>query len=362
MSSPALIVTGASGLIGVKTVEALARDQPVFALDAKPPRRVPKGATYIPCDFTRDSDVDHAFDEVARRAAGVPIASLIHLATHYDFSGGPSPLYRSLTVDGTRRLLRALRSFAVEQVLFSSSLWVMKPVADEAEVITESSPIEATWDYPTSMIEAETVLQQERGSIPALILRVAGVYDDKCHSLPIAHHIHRIREKAFESYFFPGDTNHGQPFVHLDDLVECFQKAVQRRSQLAPLETLLIAEPDVMTYQELQDEIGTLLHGKEWPTIRVPAPLAKAEAWLKEKWAGPEDSFIKPWMIDLADAHYPVSIGRAHRLLTWDPKRRLRNTLPLMIGRLFQDPKGWYQENELPCYDDVETTEKGRHV
>jgi nucleoside-diphosphate-sugar epimerase len=82
---------------------------------------------------------------------------VIHLAAYYDFSGEPSPLYRTLTVEGTRRLLRALQQFKVEQFVFSSTLLVMKPV-EQDEVNTERSVTEneeEMWDYPRSKIEAE---------------------------------------------------------------------------------------------------------------------------------------------------------------------------------------------------------------
>jgi nucleoside-diphosphate-sugar epimerase len=274
---------------------------------------------------------------------------VIHLAAYYDFSGDLSPLYDKLTVEGTRRLLRQLQRFAVEQFAFSSSLLVMKPV-EEGEMIAEDSPVEATWDYPESKIKAEEVIRQEHREIPVVVLRIAGVYDEDCHSIPIAQQISRIYEKTLESYFFPGDASHGQAFVHLDDLVDCFRKCIERRRQLGAHELMLIAEPDVMSYAELQDRLGELLHGKEWPTIRIPKVAAKAGAWVQEKMAGEgEETFIKPWMIDLADAHYPVQIERARQRLGWDPKRRLRDTLDEMVRRLKRDPKGWYERNGLPA-------------
>jgi nucleoside-diphosphate-sugar epimerase len=103
-----------------------------------------------------------------------------------------------------------------------------------------------------------------------------------------------------------------------------------------------------MSYAELQDQIGELLHGKEWPTIRIPKVAAKAGAWVREKLAGEvEETFIKPWMVDLADAHYPVAIDRARRKLEWQPKHRLRDTIDDMVRSLVADPQGWYKENGL---------------
>lgn len=257
----------------------------------------------------------------------------------------------NFTVEGTRRLLRQLQPFDVEQFVFSSSLLVMQP-AHQGDVITEESPTTAAWDYPRSKLEAEEVIRREHGDVPAVVLRIAGVYDEDGHSIPITHQIARIHEKKLESYLFPGDAAHGQPFVHLDDLVECFVRVVERRKELGPYEVLLIAEPEATSYAELQERIGELLHGKEWPTIRIPKLLAKAGAWVQDKLADDDEpTFIKPWMIDLADAHYPVEIERARTRLQWEPRHRLHDTLKEMIRRLKRDPRGWYERNGLPVAD-----------
>ena len=125
------------------------------------------------------------------------------------------------------------------------------------------------------------------------------------------------------------------------------RRAVDQRHRLGEQELLLIAEPDLMSYADLQDRIGELIHGKEWPTIRIPAAVAKAGAWVKDK-VSEEEAFIKPWMIDLADDHYPVAIARAQARLGWTPRRRLRDTLPVMIAELKRDPRRWYEQNKLP--------------
>jgi nucleoside-diphosphate-sugar epimerase len=89
-----------------------------------------------------------------------------------------------------------------------------------------------------------------------------------------------------------------------------------------------------------------LIHGEEWPAIRIPKAVAKAGAWAQENILGKE-TFIKPWMIDLADTHYPVEIERARIRLGWEPQHRLRDTLSKMIGSLKQDPQRWYEINGL---------------
>jgi nucleoside-diphosphate-sugar epimerase len=345
---PVVLVTGSAGLIGSQLIEACVPYYRVAGLDVKRPKQEVAGAEWIECDMTKDRSVKKALDTVRERY-GERIASVIHLAAYYDFSGAPSPLYRTLTVEGTRRLLKGLQLFQVEQFVFSSTLLVMRPVEQEDEVITERSPVELeeeAWDYPRSKIEAERVIRQERGAIPAVILRIAGVYDEECHSIPLAQQIARIYEKRLESYFFPGDVNHGQAFVHLDDLVDLFQQVVEMRYELGSHEVFLIAEPDVMSYDELQEQIGELIHGEEWPAIRIPKAVAKAGAWAQENILG-QESFIKPWMIDIADTHYPVEIERARIRLGWQPQHRLRDTLSKIIGSLIRDPQRWYEINGL---------------
>jgi hypothetical protein len=64
-----------------------------------------------------------------------------------------------------------------------------------------------------------------------------------------------------------------------------------------------------------------------------------------------EEPFIKPWMIDLADDHYELDITRARQLIEWEPKRNLRDTLPVMVENLKRDPAKFYEENNLELPD-----------
>ena len=198
---PVLVITGASGLIGRRLAKKFADEYNVVALDIEALHV--EGVCWIRCDLTNE-DAVYAALETLKSKYGTQIASVIHLAAYYDFSGEPSPLYSELTVEGTRRLLRGLRSFTVEQFVFSSSLLVQES-SDNDHSITAYSPVDAEWDYPQSKLEAERVIAEERGETPTVILRIAGVYDEDCHSVPIGQQIARIFEKQLESYFFPGD-------------------------------------------------------------------------------------------------------------------------------------------------------------
>jgi len=357
---PLVLVTGSSGLIGTRVARALIEDHRVVGLDVvDPPDAFPDEAGFVECDLTDDAKTDAAVRQVVREH-GDAVASVVHLAAYYDFSGEPSPLYQELTVLGTRRLVKALREHThTEQIVFSSSLLVMKPVEQEGEVIDEESDVRAEWEYPKSKLEAEAALRETHGDVRVVVLRIAGAYDAWGHSPPITQQIWRIREKKLESFLFPGDRAHGQSFVHLDDIASCIRATVLHRAELGPWEVFLVGEPQVLAYGELQDRIGEAIHGREWPTIRIPASVAKAGAWAKEKLPGVgEDQFIKPWMVDMADAHYPVSVARAKQRLAWEPRHRLADVLPDMLANLARDPKRFYRINDLPDAEDAEAEEE----
>jgi nucleoside-diphosphate-sugar epimerase len=350
---PLILVTGSEGLIGDAIVTSQHEKYDIASFDVARPHKRPDVQDFIPCDLTSDASVEQALATL-RQHRGNRLASVVHLAAYYDFSGKPSPLYCDLTVEGTRRLLRGLRSFDVGQFIFSSTHIVMAP-SEAGEPITEASPIGAEWDYPKSKLAAEKVIREERGDIPAVILRIGGVYDESGHAVPIAQQIARIYEKRFESFFFPGDPSAGQAFVHLEDLVDLIARVVDRARDLSPYEVFLVAEPETVSYDELQEIIGREIHGREWPAIRIPKLVAKMGAWVQDKLSD-EEAFIQPWMIDLADRNYPVSPERAQQLLDWQPRHRLRHTIPEMIRRLREDPAKWYETNNIPVPESVART------
>jgi len=347
---PTVLVTGSTGYLGSAVTTDLAKDHQVIALDQRAPADgVPQGVAFVECDLTDDASVRTTLAAI-REQHGPSLASCVHFAAYYDFSGEPSPLYDELTVEGTRRLLSGLRDFALEQFVFASTHIVMKP-AEQGDVITEQSPVDPAWEYPESKLRTERLIAEEHGDVPAVILRIAGVYDEDTRVVPIAQQMRRIYEKQVESYLFPGNATHGQAFLHLADAVSCVRRTIEQRANFDGFDVFLVAEPDVMSYDELQEQLGELIHGHAWPTIRIPKAVAKFGAWVQEKMGSSEDeTFIKPWMIDLADDHYPIAIDHARRTLGWEASHRLRTTLPKMVGRLLSDPEHWYRVNgfELP--------------
>jgi nucleoside-diphosphate-sugar epimerase/uncharacterized membrane protein len=345
MQSNVIVVTGSSGLIGSAVAARFAKDFHVVGFDRQGPPHPPPEVEWVSVDMTSDESVQKGL-RLLEEHHGVRLAAVIHLAAFFDFSGEPNPLYETVTVQGTQRLLNGLKRFQVEQFIFSSTMLVHAP-CEPGQRINEDWPMEPKWAYPESKVKTEALIRAERGSMPVVLLRIAGVYDDRCHSIPLAHHMQRIYERHLTSHLFPGHLSHGQSFIHLDDLIDAFALAVEGRAQLSPELTLLLGEPETVSYDELQHQFGRLIHGEEWETAQIPKPVAKTGAWVQDTMPLVDDPFIKPWMIKLADDHYALDISRARSTLGWAPTHTLRETLPKMVSALKADPVGWYREHKL---------------
>jgi nucleoside-diphosphate-sugar epimerase len=305
---------------------------------------LPTNASFEEIDLTSDESVAVALAKIGkRRRRG--IASVIHLAAYFDLTGEPDPRYEQITVRGTERLLRGLQPLEVDQFIFASSMLVHRG-ARPGQLINEDWPLDATLPYRASKIETERLIHVQRCQVPIVYLRPAGVYDDLVHNAFLAHQIARICEGDLTSHVYPGDLRTGQSVLHLGDLIEAASRLIERRKRLPPELPLLLGEPEVMGYGELQREIGRLVRVSEWETWEIPEPLAKAGAWVETDVLG-EEPFIRPWMVDIANDHYAIDITRARKLLDWKPQHSLRSTLPKIIDALKADLAAWYRANKL---------------
>ncbi|MES2918753.1 MAG: vitamin K epoxide reductase family protein [Pseudomonadota bacterium] len=341
-----VLLTGSSGYIGTALIRHLAGRYTLVGLDRPGPPDPAAPAHGIAVDMESEDSIADALQQV-REQFGPRLASVIHLAAYYSFSGDPDPRYQTVNVVGTERLLRHLQKFEVEKFIFSSSMLVHSPTKP-GKPIREDWPLAPAWDYPRSKRDAENIIQQEHGPIPYVILRMAGVYNDDGGLPALAQQIQRIYERQLIGRVFPGDSSHGQASLHIDDLVDLFGRLIEQRQKLPAESIFLVGEAEVPSYADLQREIGKLLYGEPWEVQEIPKALAKTGAWLQEA-ALPEaaEPFIKSWMIDIADAHYELDISKAQQVLGWEPQHRLLKTLPNVLDALRHDPPGWYEKNKL---------------
>src|SRR3990167_3449638 len=174
-----ILITGSAGRIGTRMAERLGDRYHIVGFELLKAIYASKNEELVPLDIASDESVKQAFMHI-KNFYGTKITSVIHLAAYYSFSDTSYDKYKEVTVDGTRRLLDALQEFEVEQFIFSSTMLVHKP-QNPPHLIKETSPREGSWAYPRSKIETEEMMHKHAKNIPTAVLRIAGVYDDRCH-------------------------------------------------------------------------------------------------------------------------------------------------------------------------------------
>lgn len=349
-----VLITGSSGFIGSELAKALVKDHTVVGLDQTAPVEKIPGVDHYDLNITSEEDIRRTLIAIKEKY-GKQVRSVIHLISFYDFRGQEDKRYQTITINGTKFFLQQLReNFEVEKFIFSSSLLVYAPVPI-GEKITDDSDLAPAWPYPRSKVETEKIMREEQGNISVLNLRIAGVYDDFCRSPTISQQIIRIHEGWPSSVLFPGNPNSGQTFIHVKDLSEVMCLLVKTDKNLGPFVTFVLGEEKVMSFKELQNKLGMLLYLTPWPTVRIPKFIARTGAKVMQRLPFIREPFIRPWMVEHADEHFDVDIGKLKRTINWNPTRSLESTLPVIVENLKRSPREWYQLNKVvsPFYRDL---------
>lgn len=340
-----VLVTGSAGRIGSEVAKRLGDNYQIVGFELMKAIYASANEELVPLDVSSEESIQQAFKHI-ESFYGKKIASVVHLAAYYSFEDQKYSKYNKITVQGTKNLLKALQRFEVEQFIFSSTMLVHK-ATKPGKKINEQSALEGNWAYPQSKIETEEVIARYRGNIPTVVMRISGVYDDKCHSIPISNQVQRIYEKNFVAHFFPGDMSHGASFLHMNDLIDLIEKAVNMRKEIPKEVTVLAGEPTTLSTRFLQNEISNELYGKNIWMMRLPRFVAWMGSWVQCHTPFMAKPFIRPWMIKLADEHFELDISEAKRIFNWEPKHKLESCLKGMISELKHNPSQWYKNNSL---------------
>jgi hypothetical protein len=116
---------------------------------------------------------------------------------------------------------------------------------------------------------------------------------------------------------------------------------MEKKETLPPFLILLAAEEKTFPYIELHKRMSKAALGYELPLFWVPKFMAKLGSLFLIH------SFIKPFMIDIADLHYDVDISRAKKLLGWEPKKSLDKNLETLVAWAKENKQEFYKENGL---------------
>ncbi len=340
-----VLITGSAGRIGSALAKRLGLKYQIVGFELMKAIYASENEELVPLDVSSEESVYQAFKHI-EAFYGKKIASVVHLAAYYSFEDPNYDKYDKITVQGTKNILKALEGFEVEQFIFSSTMLVHE-TCKVGEKISEESKLDGNWAYPKSKIETEEVIRKYSKNIPTVVMRIAGVYDDDCHSIPISNQIQRIYEKSFTAHFFPGNMDAGASFMHMNDLVDILEKAVDMRNEIPKKVTALVGEEVTLSTRFLQNEISKALFGKKIWMLRVPKIVARIGAFFLCHIPFVDKPFIRPWMIPLADENYELNISKAKKTFKWEPTHKLEDSLFLMCKDLQKNPISWYRKNNL---------------
>jgi nucleoside-diphosphate-sugar epimerase len=318
-----VVVTGATGNVGVRVTEALAADQAVdeiTGLATRPPDTSPDPkVTYRRADVTRDDLVP-----LLRGADAV-----VHLAWRMQPSHQPDTLWE-INVVGSRRVFAAAAEAGVGAIVHASSIGAYSPgPPDKFQLVDESWPTDgiATSAYSREKAYLERTLdafELAHPSIRVVRLRPALIFQ---------------REAASEiRRYFAGPLLPGSVFrrdipvlprlprlalqaLHAEDVADAYRRAVVGDARGA----FNVAAEPVLDAEALAKILG----GR---TIPAP-PVGLVRGLAAASWALRVQPTAPGWL-DLALQIPLMDASRARKELGWRPSHDAESTLRELLGGL----------------------------
>ena len=341
-----ILVTGVGSRVGSRLAERLLEDYQVIGFDLALDKDVP-GLDFVAVDFALEESVDLGLKYLCDHY-GKTIASVIHLPIDNHPVQADWSYYQSFIVHGTELLFKGLRKyqFEVGQFIFTSSMCV-HATCKAGQKIDENSPVIPRSNDSKAKILVEDLIHRMQGDIPSAILRVASLYDDRCHCPSLSHQIKRIYANRWYSHFSPGDPGQGSSFLHIDDLIEAIWLVMQKKIELPHDLVLILGEGEAYSYQRLQREIATSIYGVEWKTWSIPKWVFTGVVWcVKQLWFFKKTG-LECRIIDDADDQYVLDTSRAKKFLGWRSKYSVFEYISIWVEQVKKDSLLWYRENGL---------------
>ena len=341
-----ILVTGVGGSVGSRIVERLLENYQVIGFDLAVNENF-LGLDFVAVDFALEESVYSGLKYLCDHY-GKTIASVIHLPVDNQPDLSDWSHYQSFTVHGTELLFKGLRKyqFEVGQFIFTSSMCV-HATCKAGQKIDENSPVIPRSNDSKAKILVEDLIHRMQGDIPSAILRVASLYDDRCHCPSLSHQIKRIYANRWYSHFSPGDPGQGSSFLHIDDLIEAIWLIIQKKIELPHDLVLILGEGEAYSYERLQREIASSIYGVEWKTWSIPKWMFIGVVWCIRRLRFFKKTGLECWVIDGADDQYVLDTSRAKKILGWHPKYSVFTYISVWVEQIKKDSLLWYRENEL---------------
>jgi predicted dehydrogenase/nucleoside-diphosphate-sugar epimerase len=322
---PAVVVTGANGLLGSAFVKRLIHEDEHVRLFV---RRLP------PPEIA-----DHPQIEVVLGELGDPDAvnraiegatAVFHIGAAM---GGSWAAHEAGTLTGTRNVVEACLKYNIPKVIYISSLSVIDWAGHPPnQPVTESATLEPTpqqrGSYTQAKLEAERIVRaaaQERG-LPVVILRPGQIWSETSPLITAA-----VGIRLGQWLVVIGDDSNQLPLVHVDDVVEAI--VLSTRSQFSRGEVFQVMDNELISREELV-RLYSRAREPELRITRVPLKLACFLAggieWFIATLGRPAP--ISPYRLRSAVAPLAFDCSKARDQLHWEPRAHTRDALRRLLA------------------------------
>ncbi len=349
MTRPRLILTGSSGFIGRRLLDALKGRYEIYGLARRSQARsgAPEHATihWHQVDIADEERLRAAFQEMGRAGE---VETVIHLAAHYDFEEGNEAEYYRTNVDGLRNVLECSREIGVKNFLFSSSLAACA-FPESGEVLTEDSDPDGDHIYAKTKAIGEAMVREYNDSMRTVIIRFAALFSDWCEYPPVFMFIGTWLSKAWNRRILGGRGQSAIPYLHVRDGVRFVEHALDYLDLLEPGEALIASSDEVVSHSELYYAVTRYYYGDAPVPWHVPKFLAGPGIHVRCLLGRLTGSmpFERPWMSKYVDKQMTVDASRTRDRIGWTPRERLRllRRISFLLENLRSDPTQWHERN-----------------
>jgi dihydroflavonol-4-reductase len=320
-----VLVTGATGFLGGHLLKEMVKGPhvPVCAYRKGSDTRLIDGLGLSKVNFDLT-------DENAMAGALKGVEAVVHLAAYYTFTGRKE-LYEKINVEGTRSLLEACHRNGLKRFIYCSSTEAMGPVANPPA--DEDAPLNPQYEYGRSKARAEELVKTS--GLDWTILRPSGIYGPS--NVDDVSYYFITSFKGFASKFIIGSGKNLIQFVHVEDVVQGFLRALDRPGSIGG--TYIITQARPYTYEEVYRVLARIFGQPEprWRLGRRMAMFMMLPIEGLNALVGRENFLYRRETVKSVTSDRAFSIGRARRDLGYEPKYDLPEGMAETVA--------WYKEN-----------------
>jgi nucleoside-diphosphate-sugar epimerase len=346
-----IVITGSSGYLGSALCVDLGRDNHVVGIDRRPPspalQQAAPNAVWENLDISDAEAVSGAFQRMTLKQGGIDF--VIHFAVYYHYGRGWRQEYDIHNIQGTRNVIESACRSGVGRMVFAASIAALLP-PPPGEALTEDSCDMADFPYCRSKAAGERLCAERLDDLPAVVMRIGGVFSDWCELPPLYSLIRLWSRSGPIGRCIPGRGQTGFPYIHRDEVVRFVRRVIEKNHALDRHEVLFASEDGCTCHEDLFRPIRRLGgQSASASPLHVPPLLAVLFLYLKLAANGlrARPTYEQPWMLAYADRPLRVDTRRTRQKLDWRPRDEysVLKRLPVLMENFRRRHRCWVDRN-----------------